>query len=266
MLFRLLMVMTLLMALAAPAAADFEAGKKAYDAKDWKTAIINLRPDAEAGDDRALVILGNMYADGLGVNKDLTEAFRLYHRAAEKNNPAGMLATATFYQQGYGVEPNTKLSIDWFERSAKLGHQTGAFFYAVALYQGSKGKSFDIKPDLPSAYKWFRIAAKSNNNDEVRKASNLFADKLAEQLKGDEVTTADREAASWKPVSPQELGPIPEAALIKNSAEKPAPAPAPETKDAPAPAAGKTETPAPEKTDAAPEKTDAAPKTETKTP
>lgn len=216
--------------------AGFDEGFDAYNKKDWKTAIMNLRPAAEQGDDRAMVILGNMYSEGLGVDKNLEEAFRLYRRSAEKNNAAGILATATMYQQGLGVPANGKLSIDWHRRSAMLGHQTGAFFYAVTLYQGSRGKTFDIKPDNKEAYKWFRIAAKSDANQNIKKTATSLADILAKKLTGDEITAADREVLSWKPQTAEEIGAVPEAALAatqKPAEEKPAEAaPAPKA-DAP---------------------------------
>lgn len=214
-----------LLALHAAAFADFNEGRRAYDKRDWKNAIINLRPEAERGDDRAMVILANMYSDGLGVQKDLKEAFGLYHRAAQKNNSAGIIAVATMYQNGFGVEPNGKLSIDWFKRSAELGHQTGAFFYAVALYQGSKGVTYDVKPDHKEAYKWFRIAAKSDTNDRLKKAAATMADTLGKQLTGEDLTAADREVLLWKPKTPEELGPFPEI-LQKQEMEKKAAAPA----------------------------------------
>lgn len=221
--------------------ADFNEGRRAYDKRDWKNAIINLRPEAERGDDRAMVILANMYSDGLGVQKDLKEAFGLYHRAAQKNNSAGIIAVATMYQNGFGVDPNGKLGIDWFKRSAELGHQTGAFFYGVALYQGSKGATYDVKPDHKEAYKWFRIAAKSDTNDRLKKAAATLGDTLAKQLTGEDLTAADREVLLWKPKTPEELGPFPEV-LQKQALEKNGAAPA-EDSAKPAPA---TETPATE--------------------
>ncbi len=212
---KIILALALVLAFSAPAFADFAKGKSAYDQKQWKIAIENLRPAAESGDDNAMVILGNMYADGLGVGKDPKEAFTLYHRAAVKNNAAGMAATAAFYQRGLGVPVNTRMAIEWFHRSAKIGHQTGAFFYAVHSYQGSKGKDYDIPPDFARAYKWLRIAAKTGVNTKIQKASAQLADGLAKKMTPEELAKVSQEVADWKPLLPSELGPLPEDALAE---------------------------------------------------
>ncbi len=152
---------------ALPAFAGFDEGRKFYDDGNWQNAILHLRPAAENGDARALVLLANMYSEGYGVVQDRKEAFTLYYRAAVLNNPDAILAVATFYQQGIGVDQNDRLAIAWFERGARIGQPTAAFFYAIHLYQGRKGTTFDMKPDVPQAYKWFRIVANLKDLKEV---------------------------------------------------------------------------------------------------
>lgn len=224
--FSFLLALVLIFGFQGAAFAGFDEGLLAYNRKDWKGAIVNMRPAAEAGDDRAMVILANMYADGLGVQKDSKEAFRLYHRAAEKNNAAAMLAIAGMYQQGVGIAANSKLAIDWFKRSADLGHQTGAFFYAMSIYQGSRGKNYDIKPDSIAAYQYLRIAAKTGNNENIKRAATALADTLGQRLNGQELTEADQKVTLWKPIAPEALGPLPEEMMLKEgkipAADKPA--------------------------------------------
>jgi len=210
----LMLVLAFLIALPMAAAqASFTEGKKSYDSKNWRRAILHLRPLVEQGDARAMVLMGNMYAEGHGVEKDTTEAFVLYRSAAERNNPDGMLATATLYQTGDGVPANTRLAIMWFERGAQLGHQTAAFFYAMHLYQGSKGPTFDFKPDHVQAYKWFRIAARSRGNPRLAKAADGIAEKLRSELHYNDVESIDRAVLEWVPADPRNLGPAPEAVL-----------------------------------------------------
>ena len=150
--------------IASPAFADFDAGKKAYDKKDWLTAIQQLRPLAEAGDDRAMVILGNMYSNGgFGVMASHTEALSLYCRAAtEKNNAQAMDVIGAMYVSGFGVNQNLQIALQWFNRSALLGDQIGAFYYATIQLQGNKTPPNQLTPDIYSAYKWYKIAAAEN--------------------------------------------------------------------------------------------------------
>jgi TPR repeat protein len=193
-----------------PARADFAAGKKAYDAQDWRNAILNLRPLVESGEDRSMILMGNMYLQGLGVMKDETEAFALYHRAARKGNPDGMLAIATLYQTGSGIHVNKPLALEWYARSARIGHQTGAFLYAVQLYQGTKGNTFDLKPDHAAAYKWFRIAARGNVNTPLRRAAEALANNLGRKIPLEDRNKIDQEVIGWKPEIAADLGPLPE--------------------------------------------------------
>ncbi len=60
--------------MAAPAWADFKAGKEAYDRGDYATALKEWRPLAEQGIARAQSNLGSMYEYGEGVPQDDVQA------------------------------------------------------------------------------------------------------------------------------------------------------------------------------------------------
>lgn len=195
---------------ASTAQAGFAEGQDAYNKKNWKQVIIELRPLAEAGDDRAMMLLGTMYSQGYGVIQSPSEALILYKRAAIKNNTEAMLNIGSIYTVGVGVPKNMNTALKWFERSAVLGNQVGAFFYATILFRGNNSAGDDIKPDHYNAYKWFKIAAASKN---FPKFSNTARD-LAQAMTKDKISAADaakadKEALEWKPVDPAKLGPIP---------------------------------------------------------
>ncbi len=200
--------------------AGFDEGRAAYDKGRWIQAIINLRPAAEAGDARAMILLGNMYMEGHGVGQDTKEAFGLYHTAALKENTDGMVAVATLYQTGNGVPANTPLAVGWFERAARLGDMDAALVYAIHMYQGSHGKDYDIKPDHEASYRWFKIVALHSNNKKQVAAAQFSADKIAKSLTKDEVIQGDREVANWKPEMPADIGPNPEVKFIADYEKK----------------------------------------------
>jgi hypothetical protein len=186
-----------LLTAALPAWAGFDEGKAAYNRQDWGLAVLNLRTSGEAGDARALVLLGNMYLDGLGVLKDGAQAFALYRRAALLGNADGMFATAVMYQNGEGITRDIKHAISWFRRAAELGHGNAAFLYAVQLFQGSKGKAFDMKPDLPEAYFWFRRAALAKSSFE--KTATVSAEKIKQKISPAEAEKQDERIKNWRP-------------------------------------------------------------------
>jgi TPR repeat protein len=60
---------------ASPAAADYRAGREAYDAKDFDAARTEWTEAAVSGDAQAQFELGKMLANGVGVHKDLVAAY-----------------------------------------------------------------------------------------------------------------------------------------------------------------------------------------------
>lgn len=62
--------------------ADFEAGMQAFDRRDYRTAVQELQPLANAGDPYAQYMLGRLYLVGNGVLQDYVEAHKWFNLAA----------------------------------------------------------------------------------------------------------------------------------------------------------------------------------------
>ncbi|MBI1215684.1 MAG: hypothetical protein GC185_07690 [Alphaproteobacteria bacterium] len=210
--------------LAATARADeaFDKGRTAYNKGDWGLAIAELRPLAEEGDGRAMVLLGNMYSEGHGVQQDAREAYTLYRRAAFHDIPDGIVALATFYQTGTGTRRNVPLAIQWFQRGARLGSQGAQFMYALHCYRGYKADdgSFDMKPDALQSYKWLRIAATHGGDRKIRHAAYSLGLRVSAQIKQYEADEINREVDAWAPDTPDTIGPNPEQAAIDAQRKK----------------------------------------------
>lgn len=206
-----LFALALALGLSSPALADFKDGKAAYDSKKWEQAIINLRPLAESGDARAMVLLGNMYAQGYGVGKNETEAYTLYHRAALAGNGEAMVVTAAMLQQGLGVKEDVPLAIEWYKRAAQTGQAAGALFYGLYMFRGNNVKDADrnILPNPALAYQWMRICEKSSKDAKMKDTAGKLAVEMAKQLKPEDIKAVDETVAAWKPTPASELGPAP---------------------------------------------------------
>jgi hypothetical protein len=81
-----LAVFSIALQFAAPVPADVEAGKRAYQAGDYATALSELRWDASQGNPAALMGIGQMYEKGQGVATDPYTAFVLYRVALAQGN------------------------------------------------------------------------------------------------------------------------------------------------------------------------------------
>jgi hypothetical protein len=77
----------LLAAVSSPAAADYARGLDAYTRADYPEAVRQLTPDAEAGNPEAELMLGRLYAWGLGVPQDLGRAAQWFDRAVAHGEP-----------------------------------------------------------------------------------------------------------------------------------------------------------------------------------
>ena len=71
---------------ALPARADYEAGLRAWEARDAKTALAEWRAAAAAGDPRSMLSLGRLLVRGLGVPQDYVEAHMWLNLAAGRGD------------------------------------------------------------------------------------------------------------------------------------------------------------------------------------
>ncbi len=81
---RLALAVALLIGLAMPAWADFQAGVDAYLRGDYATALQEFKPLAEQGHAEAQTYLAGMYYQGQGVPQDYAEAVKWYRKAADQ--------------------------------------------------------------------------------------------------------------------------------------------------------------------------------------
>ena len=80
--------------------ADFVYG--AYQRGEYKTAFGLAQPRAQAGDIHAMTMLGELYANGLGVKRDYDKAAEWYKKAVDGGDREAMLALAMMRLGGYG--------------------------------------------------------------------------------------------------------------------------------------------------------------------
>jgi TPR repeat protein len=220
-----------LLLVASPARADYETGARAYQNKEWVKAIANLRPAAEAGDARALFLLGDMYNDGSGVLKNPAEAYELYKKAAARGNGDAMVAIGAMYQAPAVGVPDYKMAAKFFERAALTGNQAGAFFYGLALMRGDPSGKSDFKNDDLACYKWMRVAEQTNQYKNMQGAATEVANRLSGRFSYYELKKMNDEAAAFKAVDFSTLGPLPDDPRTPaKPEEKPKASPAPKKK------------------------------------
>ena len=83
--------------------------------------VSELRQAASVNDITAQFFLARCYESGIGVEKDKTEAFRLYRRAAERGLGDAMYYLASCYKYGIGVSRDVSRSNEWMQRYKNKG-------------------------------------------------------------------------------------------------------------------------------------------------
>src|SRR5581483_5732268 len=95
--------------------ADTASGLAAFKQKDYAKAYKEWKTAADAGQAEAQFDLGVLYAQGLGVRRDLTEATKWYKKAANQGNAEAEFALGQMYSRGWGVPRDEADAVRWFE-------------------------------------------------------------------------------------------------------------------------------------------------------
>ena len=107
----------------------YEEGLAAYRAGRYREALVGLRPHARRGDPLAQLTLGNIYKNGLGVDKNLAQAARWYYKAAVQGDADAQFSLAVIYFSGAVVSTHEGEATDWLERAAAQGHRCARYVY-----------------------------------------------------------------------------------------------------------------------------------------
>ena len=80
-----------------------------------------LKKAAATNDLAAQFYVAICYENGIGVEKDEMESFRMYRKAAERGLPDAMYHLASFYRNGIVVNQDTSREKEWLQRYSKKG-------------------------------------------------------------------------------------------------------------------------------------------------
>jgi hypothetical protein len=111
-----------------------------------------LRQAAELGDTLSMVVMGDRFSKGYGVEAEATQAAAWYAKAAERDDATGALRYAHCLLDGVGVARDSEQGHKWLLASAKLYDPQAQVEWGLALLARPQ-------PDTAEALAWFRRAA-----------------------------------------------------------------------------------------------------------
>ncbi|MDT8336996.1 MAG: tetratricopeptide repeat protein [Candidatus Izemoplasmatales bacterium] len=122
-----------------------------YVSIDYNLAYSNFKQAWEGLFEEGIYMLGRMYEEGKGVDKNLEQAFKLYQAANHSEN--AKLRIANFYEYGKYVDKSLTSAIKIYNELQK-NENAYAMYKIGAFYFSGEG----LKKDLNNAYKWLNKA------------------------------------------------------------------------------------------------------------
>jgi uncharacterized protein len=155
---------------------------------DFKTALEILTPLAESGNVDALGNLGNMYAFGQGVPKDLAKAHSLWSRAAEKHLGTAMFNIAVLHATGQGgLAKDPSQAAVWYKKAAEHRHDQ-AMITLSSIYATGQG----LEKNRQLAVAWASLAATNTKSEQLKNASLNQLRQLANGMSREEMAETQK--------------------------------------------------------------------------
>lgn len=136
--------------------AKYQLAMQLRQTDDAKAAQL-LEEAAEEGHREAAYNLAICYHYGYGVEKDLKTAYQLYLRAALQGSGKGLTMVGDFYAEGLGVRQSWREAIKWY-LDATVSDDMEAIGYAEYKLAGilARGNGVEVDPD--GAVEWYEKA------------------------------------------------------------------------------------------------------------
>ena len=97
--------------------------RKAFQKPDYKQAFEWASRSAEKNNRVGQEILGQLYLNGQGVEKDFSKAIFYFRLSAAQNNPWAQNALGNVYENGWGVQSNYDEAARWYLKAAAQGNE-----------------------------------------------------------------------------------------------------------------------------------------------
>lgn len=134
--------------------------------------------------------LGVEYYEGDGINKNYSEALRLFKLAAKQGESQAQANLGTMYYNGIGTPQNYKEAFKWYKVAAEKNNSTAQGMLGL-MY----GKGLSVPQDLVLAYFWANIAASSNDEEQ----NIVLRDNLLKKMSPPQIEQAQEMARNWHP-------------------------------------------------------------------
>jgi len=216
----------------APARADMDACKAAVQAQDHEAALAQCRAPADEGQADAQYVMGVLYDNGLGVDKDAEAASAWFVKAADQDQVQAMFMLGVMNMRGEGGQKDAAAAAKWWRRAAEAGDAPSQFnlamltargegvekdvdaaarLYRISADQGfpmaqvnlgiAYAKGEGVPKDMVQAHAWFAIAAQ-RVPEQMRPGIERLEKKAAAELTPEQLAESEAMVNTWHPTPP----------------------------------------------------------------
>lgn len=105
---------------------------EAYTTKNYDLALALFQELAQTNEENAQFHLGEMYAEGLGIDRDLEQAAQWYRLAAEQGCLAAQVRLGKMYANGLGVKQDYREAAMWLDKAAAQAESNNEHLFEKA--------------------------------------------------------------------------------------------------------------------------------------
>lgn len=162
---------------------QYESAASCYHAADW------YRKSADQGYASAQRALAYMYEQGMGVNRDMNQAFAWYRKAADGGDAEGEYRTGWSLDVDSGDVDSTAMAtaVEWYRKAAEQNNHAAQMFMGFAYATGKGAARDDVE-----AYKWLTLS-----NGWGYDTPATLAELESRMTKG-EISDAKQRVEDWK--------------------------------------------------------------------
>lgn len=149
--------------------------------RDTTQAINYLSQAAQNGHIEGMFNLGMAFELGKGVNKNINAAFEWQLKAAEKGWLKAQRKVAKMYEHGRGVQGEPIEAFNWYQKAAEQGDADSQLELGAIYMQGISLPGKLIPQDSVKGLHWIRESAKQNNAEAQFALASLIIDEKPEE-------------------------------------------------------------------------------------
>ena len=132
----------------------YQAGRAAKDAADYGKAMEYFQLAADAGNAEGWRGIGNLYANGEGVEMNLDKAREYFGLAAEQGDAKAFFNIGVMYEYGENGEKDIGKAVEYYLKSGEMGF-ADAWTTLASIYQFGNG----VEPDIGKVVEYWQKAA-----------------------------------------------------------------------------------------------------------